>query len=283
VEPEREGQRRDAVPFRIEDFLPGRGGFTLRWSAVYESLDADSSVYRLLPFELEPFGATVALPLAADRREVSDSLHSRFGLGFGLTPKLSLSGSAGFAVSRSREQLGAQLRSLADNDGFAGFDIGISYKLTRPSDPIYATLSLSAPLIERVGGKLEGAGSTVVSVSAFHVRDPLVLFVSLAYAHPREREIDGVRTRPGHAVTLRPGVAFAVNPWMTLDWSVTLANAGRARIDGVREGRAMRTLARLGLGLSWSLSAPLRMQIASEFGLAGARDARLGVNFSYRK
>ncbi|MCE2391426.1 MAG: hypothetical protein J4G09_08075 [Proteobacteria bacterium] len=281
--PETRDQRRDAVPFSIEDFLPERGGLTWHLHTTYVSLSSDSSEYRLLPLDVEPFGVTLAIPLAVNRREVSDTLRSRLGLSFGLTRRLSVFGGASFAASRSREQLGDRVRTIGFPDGFSSFDAGISYKLTEPTDRVYVTASFRAPLLERVGGEIQGAGSVGVSANAFYILDPLVLFASLAYSHPRERRIDGVRTRHGRVLSLRPGVAFAVNPWMTLDWSVAFANVGRARIDGAREERASRTFARLGLGLSWSLSRPLRMQIASEFGLSGDRDSRLGLSFTYSR
>lgn len=275
-----DNQRDNDTPFQLEDLLPDKNRLSLTWRNNYVYSGADSNVIVAQSVDIGA-DAPVLIPLQLDENSTSDTLLGGLELGYGWSRRLSVF--AGFnAFARRTANIVLQQRNLEMDHGLANAYLGLSYKLTPVAAPFYQTLSISGVLAQRQGDDYVHGKSASMGWSGFYAFDPLVLSLSASWTHQRQRQVDGQSLRPGALLSLNPAISFAVNPAMSLDWSVTLSRMRDTRTDGQSQLDGGRTRATLGLGLTWSISSRMRWQIGSNLGMGGNDSSSIGMTMLYK-
>ncbi len=275
-----EHQRDDDTPFQLEDFLPAKSKFNLTWRTSYLSSNEDGDSLIVQPISIGS-GQSIQIPLQLTDNSSSDTLSSGLDLSYGWTDKTTIfTGFNAFVSDSIRVSLGQ--RDTHTTEGIANVYLGMNYKLSSITASFYNTLFVSSLLAHKSGGDYVHGKTVTLGWNGFYTYDPLILSTATVYSYHWEREVDNNRVKPGALFSLSNAVSFVVNPVMSLDWMLTIHHRRDTRVNNVQQYNVKRTLTTMGMGLTWTLSEAMRLQITSSFGVGGNDTSELSIAMLYK-
>ncbi len=272
-------QRRESdSPFKIEDFSPKKGRYTLSAGLGYSVSDSRKVSVSTVA---APIGHGFALLLPEvsvdDRRR--DALFARLGLRHALNERLNVS--LGLKVDVSRSVIRENSAQRVEHErGWRTLSVGADYRISTHFDQPYVLAFAELALAEKSGGETLSGKSATFGASSHWAYDPVILSLTGTYTHLASRKIDGKRRDPGDIVGLAASFGLAVNPEVSFRAGLSQSFRGGDRFADKKDD--WRSATALTLGYTHRLSPRLVMNVSAEAGVAGHDAAQTFVNFTWR-
>lgn len=214
-----------------------------------------------------------------------DTVLPMLGVKYGLASGLQIYAQAtGYWTSMRTTTENEESATNRTNSGFLGLALGMNKKFSERGGvgAVYgfAQVALDQNTIS-VGDEQDGGAVWSLGVTAFRIMDPISLGIGAALTTASERDSGQGRVQPGNAVSVSPGINFAVNADITLVSNLNWFWADRDEIDGKKVG-IVRTGTSLGFGLlhAWSDRFVVNFDVSAN--ISGAPTAQMGCAASYR-
>lgn len=271
-------RRESDSPFKIEDFAPKKGRYTLNAGIGYSVVDSKnvsvSSI--LIP---TTHGYTLILPdVTLDNRR-RDSVLSRLGMRYALSDGLNLS--FGFKADASRSLIRENSTTRTEHDsGWRNLTAGVDYRLTSPFDHPFVLAFAEVAIAENNGSRTFHGKSATLGLSSHWAFDPVILSLTGTYSYLGERQSEGKSYDPGDVLGFAASFGIAINPEITIRAGLTQNFQGAGKIDGALGEWGSATS--FSLGYTQRLSSKLVMNIDAQAGVAGNDTAQVLANFTWR-
>lgn len=270
-------KRSSDTPFKIEDFAPKLGRYTLNASLGYSVSDNENVDVAVIGI---PFShGVLLLPEVTldDRRK--DMLQTSLGMRYAVMDKLNLSLSIKADASRTLIRDNGGTRTEHDS-GWRNLSAGLDYRITSPYQQPYVLAFTEVSLAEKSSEETLHGRSVVLGASGHWAFDPVIMSLTGTYGYLGKRDFEGKNYDPGDIFSLGMSVSMAVNPEISLRAGVTQSFRTADEIDGVRSDWTSSTS--MNLGYTHRLSPALVMNVSAQTGIAGNDTAQLFVNFTWR-
>lgn len=271
-------RRESDSPFKIEDFAPKKGRYTLNAGIGYAVADSKNVSVSTVAIPLS-HGYSLLLPdVTLDNRR-RDSVFTRLGMRYALSDGLNVN--VGFKADASRSVIRENNTTRTENDsGWRTLTAGVDYRLTSPFDHPFVLAFAEVALAENSdGGTLHGKAATV-GLSSHWAFDPVILSLTGTYSYLGTRRDNGKNYDPGDVLGLAASFGFAINPEITLRAGLAQGFRGGDKIDGA--SRDWGSNSAFTLGYTQRLSPKLVMNIDAQAGVAGSDTAQVLANFTWR-
>lgn len=270
-------KRPSDTPFKIEDFAPKKGRYTLNTSIGYSVTDSkDVNVSMVgIPF----FHGALLLPNVTLNNRRKDALQTSLGMRYAATDRLNLSlgGKADASRTLIRDIGGTRTEHAS---GLRSVSAGLDYRITSSFQQPYVLAFTEVALAEQSDHKTVHGRSAVLGASGHWAFDPVILSLTGTYSYLGRRGSKGKTYDPGDVFGLGVSIGMAVNPEISLRAGVTQSFRTADEIDEVRGDWTSSTS--MNLGYTHRLSPALVMNVSAQAGIAGNDTAQFLVNFTWR-
>ena len=172
----------------------------------------------------------------------------------------------------------------SSNTYFHSAWLGFNYQFSEDDDTPAVLGYIEGALLEKYKDNTFSAKSWVVGLTTYRALDPIVLTLSIAYGFNQPIKIiidkDLQDYKPGNYFLLSPSVGFAVNDSITLttgfSWFNNWADEINNTITNIRT-----TSTSLNLGLGYSLSEDIAINITLNTNISGQNKADLKISWAY--
>ena len=221
--------------------------------------------------------------LALAYQENTDRLGLDASLRYGLNLSTEISARIHGRHYQSRYSQGQQRDSEAAT-AWGGLGIGLNHSLLpegkHPALLAFANLSLTET-VDIEGRHSEHFNRLSLGLTSYRNIDPLLLSLVASLTGNRGYHLDRAKIKPGASLLLRPQVAFAVNPVVTLTGGVQWLWRQSSQVDGDTLG-INTTDTELIFGLGYNFSEQLSLSFDSNFSISGDNGAGLSLVMIYR-
>ncbi|CAB3955955.1 hypothetical protein LMG6001_04184 [Achromobacter insolitus] len=135
-------------------------------------------------------------------------------------------------------------------------------------------------VVERNEGNASYLKSAAVGLTAYKALDPVVLSMNVAYRSGGDREVGGVRRKPGSLFMTSGSVAFAANDRISLSTGVQWMSSMPDSINGLRTG-FRRTSTNLLLGAGYGISHRNVVNFSMKSNISGQDGADMNLAWSH--
>lgn len=270
-------KRPSDTPFKIEDFAPKQGRFTLNAGLGYsvaDSKDVNVSIIAV-PF----FHGALLLPDVTRSNRRKDTLHTNLGIRYAATDRLNFNLGARADTSRTSIQENSQSDTEHDS-GLRNLGLGLDYRITTAFQHPYVVAFAETALIEKSDGKTLHGRSATLGLSSHWAFDPIIVSLTGTYSHLAKRKADGKSFDPGDVMGIGASVGLAVNPEISIRMGVTQSFRGGDKTDEAKGHWNSSTA--LTFGYTHRLSPALVMNLGVQAGIAGSETAQIFTNFTWR-
>lgn len=270
-------KRPSDTPFKIEDFAPKQGRYTLNTGFGYSVADSkDVNVaLAIVPFS---HGVLLLPDVTMDNRR-KDTLQAGLGLRYAATDRLNLSLGAKADASRTLIRNNGGPRTEHDS-GWRNLSAGLDYRITTPFQQPYVLAFAEVALAEKSENKTLHGRSAVLGASGHWAFDPVILSLTGTYSHLGKRELGNQSYDPGDVFGLGFSAGLAVNTESSLRAGVTQSFRSADVINGVKGNWTSSTS--MAFGYTHRLTPALVTNVGTQMGLAGNETAQLLVSFTWR-
>lgn len=277
--PSHADERRESdSPFKIEDFAPQKGRYTLNAGVGYSVVDSKNISVSTIAIPIA-HGYLLLLPdVTLDNRR-QDRVFSRLGMRYSLRDGLNLN--VGLKADASRSLIRENNTTRTEHDsGWRSLSTGIDYRLTSPFDHPFVLAFGEVALAENnSSGTLHGK-SAAFGLSSHWAFDPAILSLTGTYSYIGKRKTEGNSHDPGDVLGLAASFGMAINPEVTIRTGLGLNFQGKTKTDGMES--AWKSTTTFSLGYTQRLSSRLVMSIDAQAGAAGSDTAQIFANFTWR-
>ncbi len=271
-------RRESDSPFRIEDFAPKKGRYTLNAGVGYAVADSKNVSVSIVAIPLS-YGYSLLLPdVTLDNRRrdsVFTWLGMRYALGDGLNVNVGFKADAGRSVVRDNSTARTEYDS-----GWRSVTAGVDYQISSPFDHPFVLAFAEIALAENNGGGALHGKAATVGLSSHWAFDPVILSLTGTYSYLGMRQDEGKNHDPGDVLGFAASFGIAINPEITLR-----AGLAQSFSTGDRTGNASSewgSNTSFTLGYTQRLSSALVMNIGAQAGVAGSDTARILADFTWR-
>ncbi|MBS3935871.1 MAG: TonB-dependent receptor [Sulfuritalea sp.] len=270
-------RRASDTPFKIEDFAPKKGRYTLNTSIGYSVTDSKEVNVTVVGTPLHH--GVLLLPNVTLNNRRKDTLQAGLGIRYAATGRLNLSLGAKADASRTliRDNGGTRTEHAS---GLRSVSAGADYRITSPFQQPYVLAFGEIALVEKSDNKTFHGRSAVLGASGHWAFDPVIVSLTGTYGYLRKRDSGGKSYDPGDVFGLGLSAGLAVNPEISLRAGVTQSFRTADEINGVKGDWTSSTS--LNLGYTHRLSPALVMNVSAQAGIAGNDTAQLLVGFTWR-
>lgn len=271
-------RRESDSPFKIEDFAPKMGRYTLSAGIGYGVADSKNVSVSTVAVPISHSYWLLLPDVAFDNRR-RDSLFTRLGvryaLGDGFNASLGLKADAG----RSTIQENGASRSESDF-GWRSLTAGFDYRLTSPFDHPFVIAFAEAAVAENNGGDRLYGKTVTAGLSSHWAFDPVILSLTGSYSYLGARQDEGKAFDPGDALNIAVSFGIAVNPEITFRTGLAQSFRGGDKMDGAQGEWGSNSS--FSLGYTQRLSPKIVMNIDFHAGVAGNDTAQVLTGFTWR-
>lgn len=271
-------RRESDSPFKIEDFAPKRGRYTLSAGIGYTVSDSKSVSVSTISIPIA-HGYSILLPdVTLDNRR-RDSLFSRVGGRYALNDGFNMS--FGFKTNVSRSLIRENSTTRTENEsGWQNLTAGVDYRLTSAFDHPFVIAFGEVAVAERSDNSTSYGRSAALGISSHWAFDPVILSLTGTYSYLGRRSSQEKTHDPGDLLTVAASFGIALNPEITARFGFSQNFQGKGKVDGVSGEWSSATS--LSVGFSQRLNPKLVMNVDGQAGVAGHDNAQIVVNFSWR-
>lgn len=183
------------------------------------------------------------IPTVADQRLREDRLSGTMAARVGLPWSSQIEVQVPYAWRRISRSLGNGVHAVNHGTGIGDVELALSHQFFREKDWRPALIGGVSwqfatgqdPFRARVPSVAAGSGMDELRVrlTAIKSSDPLVFFVTLAYAHDLPADESFGKVRAGDAIEVDLGTVLALNPDTSMTFGLAQVFRGRTRVDGV--------------------------------------------------
>lgn len=271
-------RRESDSPFKIEDFAPKKGRYTLNAGIGYSVADSKNVSVSTIAIPLS-HGYSLLLPdVTLDNRR-RDSAFTRLGMRYALSD--GLNANVGFKADASRSVIRENSSTRTEHDsGWRSLTAGFDYRLTSPFNHPFILAFSEIALAENIGGSTLHGKTATFGLSSHWAFDPVILSLTGTYSFLGARQDNGKTYDPGDVLGLAASFGFAINPEITLRAGFAQGFRGGDKIDGKKGDWGSNSS--FTLGYIHRLSPKLVMNIDAQVGVAGSDTAQFLANFTWR-
>lgn len=271
-------RRESDSPFRIEDFAPKKGRYTLNAGIGYAVADSKNVSVSTVIIPLS-YGYSLLLPdVTLDNRR-RDSVFTRLGIRYALSDGFNVN--VGFRADAGRSVIRENNTTRTEKDsGWRSLTAGVDYRLTSPFDHPFVLAFAEVALAENSNGSTFHGKAATVGLSSHWAFDPVILSLTGTYSYLGTRQDNGKTYDPGDILGLAASFGIVVNPEITLRAGLAQSFRGGDKIDGSRGNWGSNSS--FTLGYTQRLLSKLVMNIDAQAGVAGSETAQILTNFTWR-
>lgn len=271
-------RRESDSPFKIDDFAPKKGRYSLSAGVGYSVVDSKKISVSTVAIPTT-HGYILMLPdVTLDNRR-KDQLFSRMGMRYAVGNGFNLSFGVKAGVGRSliREN---DVTHTDYESGWNNLTAGFDYRLTTPFDHPFVLAFAEFALAENNGSSTFHGRSAVVGVSSHWAFDPVIVSLTGTYSYLGERVSQGKSHDPGDVLGVAASFGVVINPEITIRTGVSQSFQSGGKFDG--ESGEWGSSTSFSLGYTQRLSSRLVMNIDAQAGVAGNDSAQIATNFTWR-
>lgn len=273
-------RRESDSPFKIEDFAPKKGRYTLSAGLGYAVSDSKNVNISSVIIPVTHNYALILPDVTLDDRR-RDRFFTHMGLRYAL--RNGLNASLGIRADASRSVIrGNNNVTRTEHDaGWRQLTAGIDYRLSSPFDQPYVLAFADVALAEKNGDETLHGKTAAVGLGAHWAFDPVILSLSGSYSYLGVRSSSSGKTYdPGDIVGLSGSFGIAVNPEITFRAGFAQSFSSGDKVNG-RKG-AWKSSSAFTFGYSHRLSPRLVMNIDAQAGIAGNDTGQISAGFTWR-
>lgn len=272
-------RRESDSPFKIEDFAPKKGRYTLSAGLGYAVADAKNVNVSRVILPITHNYALILPDVTLDNRR-RDTFFTRMGLRYALRNGLNVSLGLRADASRSLIRGNNGAERTEHDAGWRRLTAGLDYRLSSPFDQPYVLAFADVALAEKNGDDTLHGKTAAVGLGAHWAFDPVILSLSGSYSYLGSRNSNGKTHDPGDVIGFSGAFGIAVNPEITVRAGFAQSFRGGDKVNG-RKGE-WESGSAFTFGYSHRLSPRLVMNIDAQAGVAGNDTGQISAGFTWR-
>lgn len=271
-------RRESDTPFKIEDFAPKKGRYTLNAGIGYAVADSKNVSVSTIAIPIS-HGYWLLLPdVTLDNRR-RDSLFTRLGMRYALND--GLNANLGFKADASRSVIRENNTTRTEHDsGWRYLTAGFDYRLTSPFSHPFVLAFAEIAIAENSGSSTLHGKTATAGLSSHWAFDPVILSLTGTYSHLGSRRDSGKSYDPGDVFGFAASFGVSINPEITLRAGFAQSFRGGDKINE-KQGE-WGSNSSITLGYTQRLSSKIVMNIDAQAGVAANDTTQISVNFTWR-
>lgn len=271
-------RRESDSPFKIEDFAPQRGRYTLNAGIGYAIADSKNVEVSTVTVPLS-HGYSLLVPDVTVNNRRRDSVFTRLGMRYALSDGLNINVSLKADADRSIIRENSKTRTERDS-GWHSLTAGIDYRLTSSFDQPFVQTFAEVALVEDDDNGTSRGKAATVGISSHWAFDPAILSLTGTYSYLGIRRNNGKNYDPGDVLGLAASFGIAINPEISIRLGLAQGFRTGEKIDGARRDWVSNTA--FSLGCTKRISPRLVMNVDAQVGVGGSESTQMLANFTWR-